>query len=91
MRTYRRGGVVSVSKTVEVDVEVDLQDLIENIGTDNDLIAKLGLTKAVTIRPLQETWECIARAVRTDSRRELVDLLSTLAWDQAGVVIRPVV
>jgi hypothetical protein len=88
---FGRSGIF-VTKSVDVEVEVVLEDLVENLDDDDnsEVLEKLGLVKAIGIRPTQKTWECVARALRNGDQRELVDLLSTLAWDQANVVIRPI-
>lgn len=91
IRGYFQRPVVYVTKSVDVEVEVDVAEMIESVRENSPDLAAYGLVKATAVRPLFRTWECVARAVRDGDQRQLVDLLSTLAWDQAGIVIRPVI
>jgi len=77
---------------VTVSTEVDVEDVLEDLS-DADL-AKYGLmrTRQVdTDRPVGATsltpWHDVQLAMRQRDQRRLDDLLSELAWQQAGVIL----
>lgn len=85
---------ITVYKHVEVEVEVDEEDLADMCDKE---LARCGLFRGATqpesletSRPLDVQWRAVRHAIIDGDQRHLVDLLNTMAWAQAGVMI-PVV
>jgi hypothetical protein len=69
--------------TQEVEVEIDVDDVLCNM--DDEQLAKAGLM-SVDKAPAS-AWHRVRVAMRCGDTRELHDLLSRMAWDQAGVIL----
>lgn len=84
----------TIYTNVEVEVDVDAEDIADMSEKE---LAELGLYRAAkpseslqTSKPLDAQWLDVRRAVSAGDQRGLIDLLNTMAWAQAGVMI-PVV
>ncbi|MGC1549858.1 MAG: hypothetical protein WA777_15150 [Rhodanobacter sp.] len=75
-------------KSIEVEVDIELDEVIHELS-DRELY-ELGFCKRQVALPLEQQWLDVRMAIRSGDHRQLVSLLTTMAWDQVGIVI-PVV
>ena len=74
---------------MQITVDVDVDDIIDDM-TDKEL-ASYGLIRtkpagAVAVLPTTR-WHDIQHALRQHDSRRVEDLLSSMAWEQAGVIL----
>lgn len=82
---------VTVSKYVDVEVDIDAEDIAEL--SDKEL-REIGLCRGVTqaealeaAKPLDVQWRAVRKALIDGDQRDLVQQLNSMAWAQAGVMI----
>lgn len=82
---------ITVSKYIDVEVDIDVEDIADI--SDKEL-GRVGLCRGVvqpelleTTKPLDEQWRAVRQAVTEGDHRRLIDLLNSMAWAQAGVMI----
>ena len=67
-------------KTVEVEIDVD--DVLDQIDDKN--LAELDLFRR---RTYEERWRKVKAALQRGDNREVLDLISEIAWEQASVTL----
>lgn len=75
---------------VTIDVDVDVEDVLEQLGDkERESIAKrlIAGPKNPVDPTTEDEWHAVVRAIRAGDQRGLLDLLSRMAWDQAGVTV----
>lgn len=74
---------------VTVDVDVDVDDILEQL--DDAELASYGLMRvkdsSIPEHAVHSPWHDVQQAMRQRDANRLENLLTTLAWDQAGVIL----
>ena len=66
-------------------VEVDVDDILADMASSE--LAEYGLMEIGKQAPSASTWHAVRQAIRQQDARRLNDLLSDMAWKQAGVIL----